>query len=505
MPIIKKAPSDLRNVAAVAQCMDNQWLPPELVDRVFADADRKEIMRRRDELIKHELMAALLTSEQLVLNRAFALNNDVFASLYQDPLSRPDFERALDSEVITFCFLQEHGFHEPPQFRAHQDRVERLAEITGRIRTACVRLSWDDSQNQGLVKDSLALPFHQYVLSLQASNKRQFARDFGIAVSDEPSFFRRLDELSSFAATVGGLVNREQIYGRFINETQNSLVGSIDRSKPFARELKAIVDLKYNLNLADALDRYGLTSQGDCDRSILQEMDMGAMSLSSEDDVSNQLATLLSSAGFSKLNSFQALDFLPHLELADVLAIRDCDEWKRYVAVVQKGLPQHGVDFFHHPLLNDSYATELVDSHIALLARAHSFVEVRELGERTASWCEFTISLIGTAAKIVSKFIGEEHFILLPPDMLFEGSIAHAVAPLLVEFAVTGGPKEHRETFLRKYPAFSARISNPKEFFARLKDRLQSHARRSHSLHIGDLSIQQFRDNDRCGSLNPIT
>ena len=43
--------------------------------------------------------------------------------------------------------------------------------------------------------------------------------------------------------------------------------------KPFAAEIKEIVDLKYNVNLPDAMGRYSLTPKGSPPRSALGDLE----------------------------------------------------------------------------------------------------------------------------------------------------------------------------------------------------------------------------------------
>src|ERR1700722_8101313 len=79
---------DLDPVAVVAQCLDNQWVPADLlatmVERGWS-LTTPGVAKRKLQDSRHEYLRALLNSQQVIVNRAFFGNNRV---VYQDFLQK---------------------------------------------------------------------------------------------------------------------------------------------------------------------------------------------------------------------------------------------------------------------------------------------------------------------------------------------------------------------------------------------------------------------------------
>src|SRR5207253_2408483 len=70
----------------------------------------------------------------------------------------------------------------------------------------------------------------------------------------------------------GRAVTREDLYREFVVAADTRPAeGRYDRGKPFAGELKRLLDLRHNANLPDVLERFPMVPADTLPRSALQE------------------------------------------------------------------------------------------------------------------------------------------------------------------------------------------------------------------------------------------
>jgi lambda repressor-like predicted transcriptional regulator len=79
-PFRKIENTDLDPVAVVAQCLDNQWVPRDLLSAMVKNGwslNHQNVAERRMEDSRHEYLRSMLNSQQVIVNRAFFFNNPV--------------------------------------------------------------------------------------------------------------------------------------------------------------------------------------------------------------------------------------------------------------------------------------------------------------------------------------------------------------------------------------------------------------------------------------------
>src|SRR6185312_17273640 len=64
----KLVPQDLKGLAAVAQTLDNQWVPRDMLDRMIAGGlSLADVRAEREQVVRTEYLRAVLNAEQLVI------------------------------------------------------------------------------------------------------------------------------------------------------------------------------------------------------------------------------------------------------------------------------------------------------------------------------------------------------------------------------------------------------------------------------------------------------
>lgn len=335
-------------VPVLSQAFDNQWLPRSLLQAALqTGAVTPELERQREELVRAEYVRSLINGEQVVINRAYIYNNEI---IYQDYLpaknssdfdevrrardSREAFKRLLQNRVIVPYLMYEKSPLEPPKFstRSFEEWKKVCLETPG---MQCIRLSWDDDQNREYTSDFLAGRFASFALSLVAKNLDKYLRDLGLDPSAKDEFRKRLHEVAQAALDLQagqGRVNREDLYHAFISAPgTTSAERRYDYTKPFAGEIKQLLDLAYSRNLPDALDGYLLTPIDSLPRTALQETADELTGRLSNITVQD-LMPMLQRTVFSLIQEGMYLPSLDLLSLPDVDQIRGMSEWYDYMA-----------------------------------------------------------------------------------------------------------------------------------------------------------------------------
>ena len=105
------------------------------------------------------------------------------------------------------------------------------------------------------------------------------------------------------------------------------------KDKPFAAEIKQLLDLRYNTNLPDALGRYALTPFDSLPRTALQEWNdeaKGQRTITIDD-----VRALVQKSVFSVMTSGMFIESFGVLHLADVCEVRRTDAWLSYIEAVR--------------------------------------------------------------------------------------------------------------------------------------------------------------------------
>jgi hypothetical protein len=165
-----------------------------------------------------------------------------------------------------------------------------------------------------------------------------YAQHLGIATTQYVAFAERLNQVAQWFSSaplgVDGkrqLRQRNDFYKQFVVvDGKNVQEGWYDGKKPFAAELKRLIDLKYNTNLADAIGRFALTPIDSLPRLALQEDRIPLQSARGQVDAES-LTVLLRRILTDLVQRKLDMPFLDSVDLADVIRIRETENWKNYV------------------------------------------------------------------------------------------------------------------------------------------------------------------------------
>lgn len=161
-------------------------------------------------------------------------------------------------------------------------------------------------------------------------------RDLNLDKSAESGLRQRLIDLGRFCldfSSQGKSVTRNDLYKAFVTAGNNPAERKYDKSRPFAGEIKQLIDLSYNCNLPDALGGYLITPVDSLPRTALQEWQKAAK----QPGISGaELLTLLQRTAFDLVERGLNVKSMDALSLQDVREIRKMDEWTLYIESVEK-------------------------------------------------------------------------------------------------------------------------------------------------------------------------
>jgi lambda repressor-like predicted transcriptional regulator len=421
--------TDLAPLAVVAQCLDNQWVPRDLLADMIKSGwslTDHEVTRRRLELSRHEYLRSILNAQQVIINRAFFFNNPtVYRDFLKEGPQRSAFLDLLGKAVLVPFLLQEVSPVQPQRFTVDSDGWRAWTRVAAECGSSCLRLSWDDDENAEYFRQYMLRPFRRFLLSMADFEVDGLQRDFGLTSPEAAQqMMARLREVARWAID-SETVNREEFYKKFVvADDTNPADGWYDRAKSFAGQLKQLVDLRYNSTLADAVDRYSLTPVDSLHRAALQEERQLAKAKGVEADT--LLEVLLRRRAFDLVQN--ALDVgLTGLDLHHVWAARRTDEWDQYTASL-KDLIENPVDF-------SDRGQEVYSRYVELARRLGAIVGDRHRGvvDRWEPVIQLTVETLGSVITVV---FGPQ------PHVEVIGKVATGIAvrasTAVVRFAVVG-------------------------------------------------------------------
>lgn len=331
-------PRDLAEVAVVAQSLDNQWVPRAMLGKMLeAGLGLADVEVARERAVRSEYIRALVNAEQLVVNRAYLYNNSAVFNDYVAPgPARDAFKALLDAGVIVPFLFDEPTPVEKPGYETNPIGFSSWQDICGEVRARCVRLSWDDTANMAATRARLAGRFHEVSLAATARDADVYAQHLGLSSDAKPHFKKLLRKMADACLDFSDAdkhITRNRLYQLFvIADSSSTEAGRYDRNKPFAGEIKQLIDLNYNINLPDALNRYALTPFDSLPRTALQEWNARGRKVEiSMDD----LKRLLQRKAFELVEGRLYFDTFARLELADVQLLRRTEEWGLYMESVR--------------------------------------------------------------------------------------------------------------------------------------------------------------------------
>lgn len=335
-------PDGLDPGAVIAQSLDNQWVSAALAKKmVRSGRSLREVARQRETEVRAEYFRGLINAPQMVVNRAFFYNNRAISRDLTEGGEAREAHRALltSGALVPYLLAEHHPAEQPPAhvdvdeagFAAWRDTFEEMPS-TARVR--CVRMSWDDEENRRITRGRLFRPFGGRVQALTALDLDLLATRVGVARRETTAFRRRLGEVVAFSNDLnvrGESVVRNTLYREFVCVPGTNVAeGRYDRQKPFAAEIKQLLDLVYNVNLADGLGRYPLTPQGSLRRVVLQE----ERQVRADPDVVEDpeaLALFLRRQAFGTVQDRLTPSAIDRLTLPDIRSLRQSGPWAAYM------------------------------------------------------------------------------------------------------------------------------------------------------------------------------
>ena len=427
-------PDQLEADATVPQCADNQFVSNEtfaiMTDRGI-DYGYSDIDARRKTEARLEFHRSLVYSSQVVLNRAFLVNSP---TVYRNYLPEDTTGTAAFAELLTrpsdpdraqaiVPYLHEAAALTDP-FPFEEDLVGRkalnhlMSVLDGEVST--VRLAADDRSNQARV-DALNSALAEYL----SGRLRSLLRPTNIGhfnemaselmgprshVLQEPGALEdlgtALGAVSRYAFDHGG--SRTALYKEFLvagdtpeEKKDNVVLGRFQKpgpDHPFLFEAKKLIDLVYNTNLPDALNRYTFTPVGMPSRMALQDFS-AARTLPAEVDIENVLqraANLQSDLNRMFMANVQRAMLMPlprmdELSLPDIVEVRQLPAWEGFSRAQQAVLqePLGVIDRLEH------FSRAFDDFQLALSNWYFQRYELRQTAERFANFATIALQIAG--------------------------------------------------------------------------------------------------------------
>jgi hypothetical protein len=428
----------LRQVPVIAQALDNQWLAtPELRGIWDGRLSSRAALRRQDERVRAEYVRALVNGEQAVVNRAYLYNNPAVARDYlTDSPEREAFKRLLGEGVLIPFLWNESSPVQPPAFGVDGQGWQAWSRVCEEVRPSCLRMDWDDAAN---AQDAQALgrEFSRYAHNLNLIDVPALSRVLDVPGDRQERLRVRLLDVADFCNArirETGLVLRDDIYRQFVvTDGANPADRSYDPTREFGAEIKQLIDLAYNVNLADRLGAFALTPHGSPSRSALQEWHLERQDPGQELDP-GQLVELVRRTAFEVVQEGLFVESFAELGLAEVLALRGTPQWHRYLTRLQGLLGDPLLaepDRFADP---EHGAPAVVSAYVAMLREASTMVSKRRVAARMARWMPAVELVVEVANAGVRVLLGSN------PAFEIVGEVTRAflnkAAPVVVRLVV---------------------------------------------------------------------
>lgn len=360
MKTILLGPDNLEVDAVVPQCLDNQYVS----DRVFSEmvsrgVDYRDgaIARLREKDFRTEFIRSLLYSSQVVVQRAYFKNSDFLYKNYlpEDGENLRAFAKLIREKAVVPYLFEESSLMDEQAFEVDKQgaRATRalLDEVGGEM--SCVRLAVDDAINAQAAL-AMATDFGNRIARLQFMTSEQRNAMASELFADKrrlqeegawDAFNKALLGMASYAFSKAGelqgvnkqLARRDIYRGMFTADQNDGSVrhGQFKRSSasdPFLLELKKYVDLVYNTNLPDRLNRYTFTPESLPSRTALQDAPRegyGHEQVSKLISDSDALAAIRRTF-VAHSQKAMSLPLLRDLTVADVAELRGLPEWESF-------------------------------------------------------------------------------------------------------------------------------------------------------------------------------
>ena len=430
--------ADLDRIAVVLQCLDNQWVPRGLLRRMLERGlSLADVTDERLRYVRSEYLRALVNARQLVVNRAFLYNS---AAVSQDIVSGgasyEAFRRLIGAGVVTPYLLDETSPVDRPKFQVDEKGFAAWTKLCQEVRPRCVRFSWDDAENADS-RQALSQRFRTFALAVPGLEVPTLCHDLEVPPEHASELRRRLASVSALCSSElgeGREITREALYREFVvADGTPTPLGRYDSRKRFSGEIKQLLDLRYNANLPDALDRYPLIPIDSLQRTALQEWTAPGRG---QPLTASELAHLIKATTFDLMQGGLYIESLGQLGLPDVEAVRGTEAWAAYMSSMDE-LIAHPLDF-PDP---DRGLAAVYRTYIDLARVITDLASQRRVQARTERWipvAEIVVEVAGAALSVIPSMLGQDPAIAVQVTGEIAKGIAGRAASVVVRLVVRG-------------------------------------------------------------------
>lgn len=462
MPVINSAQLDA--FATFPQCADNQFLPAVTLAALSEGTLTLDQARReRETAVRREYMRALVYSPEVVINRAFAVNEP---QIFRDVASEPESVAELvASERLTIQLLgDEAGLGQVLESSTY-DRsalgVRAWQDFLGSYGDNSLRyLKLDPRETSGVRKRfPTMVRTLMRVEEMNDSDIRALYR--AVAHEDDPA---RFDSFREFLRQTGEPwvrgkkpteLYRNDVYKKFVlPDGAESATIAIDRGKPFAVEIKLIADLAYNNNVPATLLRQSFIPMDLPNPLCLPEELYGRRigdSTLRESVATGVVDLMLGERVFYTAQQALLIPDWADLTVADVCAIQSWPEWRQFDHSFRLIVEAGSADDFADRLRQFSLALEIFHGRLGReIASDQPASSLRRLRNR-ARWLTFVIHPILTLGG---------HAVGLPE---LAGIVAENAVGATLEFGLDLGigfvEGQHRDAHVQEVEQFQLRAA----------------------------------------------
>jgi len=429
----------LGRMAVVAQCLDGYWVPRSMLGRMLERGESlADVAGERMGIVRAEYLRALVNARQVIVGRSALFNHPAVA---RDAMSSSgDHEalrRLLDAGVIVPFLLGESGPCERPPHRVDERGFAAWERLCREVRTRCLRLSWADEDNARVIRNDLHRRFGWFASGVHQLDVRALRRSLGLGQADETGLEKLLARVALWCAAWAGeghAITREDLYRAFVvADESRPAEGRYDRGKPFAGDLKRLLDLRHCANLPDALERFTMVPADTLPRAALQEWrlaERAAMPVSMP-----ELVRIVREAARPPVEGGAFLDSFGVLSLSEVEAIRATEAWTAYADSLDR-LLEHPLD-----LADPAHGAAAVhDAYVRLAQVATTFAKRRNTRLRTERWSpavELVVEVGGAALSVIPGLLGQDPAACQVAGRLPERAAGRAL-PISLKLVVRG-------------------------------------------------------------------
>jgi hypothetical protein len=385
--------------ATVASFLDDQWAPVGWLKSARFRGGPRNRDRMREAVQAEELKHALLTSREVIVNRSYFSSNQIMIRFARAARRQALVEALQEGALIPFLSVERSLGDELP-FRNDPDAVANAKQAFYAAPDAkALRLSWADAQddNEREVRKGLHDPFTAFLKRLPLLDHAAILRAFGMFSE------AALASFTSCATRAAGLANQQDTVLRW--QLYQHLFGFIPKSISETLSLddgqrcfKELVDLRYNVNLSDAVDRYASLGAGVIGRGALG--DDPAMAAGVAHAGTADLLTLFSNfVDATSRPADRAWLPLGRLSWSAINRIRRQPEWLHYMEVVEEQLPRDRQSLSASPLLRPQAFERYRAARDNLRECAMGVAEIGRKADAAQFMVSLSIEVVGSLVK----------------------------------------------------------------------------------------------------------